>query len=83
MSIIQTFLIQNFKKKKKKGNSGEDNAIVDNESDKDNTFCIALLHQYRTHTYTQFFKYYNLLYYTAKLNSNNSYTHLFYICPYF
>jgi len=32
------------------------NAIcVDNESDKDNTLCIALLYQYRTHTFAQIF----------------------------
>jgi len=29
--------------------------IVDNESHKDNTLCIALLYRYRTHTFTQIF----------------------------
>jgi len=29
--------------------------IVDNESDKDNTLCIALLYRYRTHILAQIF----------------------------
>jgi len=50
----------------------KDNTIVDNESDKDNLFCIALLYRYRTHTFTQIFIECSRINYVFKSNCKNS-----------
>jgi len=45
--------------------------IVDNESDKNNTLCIALLYRYRTHTFAQIFIECSRINYVSKSNCKN------------